>query len=430
MTAAMSASPMAQLRRFLRRYERRMSVVGPSGERVKPGPALPNPTSVEARVGACMPDDDAWAGAIDDDAATGSAVAARRAEMAPLPGATIMVGTASSGAGGGGRSCRPLLSSSPPIASSSTIPAVLAGALRRGAVRTRGREHGGRGGQRRGAAGVAHARRGGRRRRVGRHQELVAGRDLLGKFAPQERRQLLGGGRATEPADADAHRLGEAAGGGEAAAGIPRQRLGQRGPQAWRDVGPTVPDLGQGVLGDGLERQEVGLAVEQALDRQQLEHDRTEREHVAAAVERLAEDLLGRHVRVLALHRAGAGARVGATRLGDAEVEHLHGAAVDEHDVGRRHIAVDHAEQVASVVARLVGVVQAVAGLDDDAGDDAEVDQRLALGEDGEHPRQRHAVQVLHRDVPGGVVVPEREHPTHVRVDQASRPGRPRRGTS
>ena len=103
--------------------------------------------------------------------------------------------------------------------------------------------------------------------------------------------------------------------------------------------------------------------MEQPLDREHLVHHDGEREHVAAAIERLAEDLLGRHVRVLALDRAGARPRVRAARLRDAEVEQLHGAVGAHHDVRRRHVAVDDAEQRAVGAARLVRGVQALARL-------------------------------------------------------------------
>ena len=58
-----------------------------------------------------------------------------------------------------------------------------------------------------------------------------------------------------------------------------------------------------------------------------------EREHVAAPIERLAAALLGRHVRELALERAGAGLGAArARRARDAEVEQLDAAVVgDEH---------------------------------------------------------------------------------------------------
>ena len=79
------------------------------------------------------------------------------------------------------------------------------------------------------------------------------------------------------------------------------------------------------------------------------------------------------------------------------------------------------AEHVAVVVARFVRVVQPVAGLQDHAGDDARVDQLAALGELGEHPRQRHAVEVFHGDEPGVVHMAEREHATDVGVDQHRR---------
>src|SRR5690606_38654631 len=110
----------------------------------------------------------------------------------------------------------------------------------------------------------------------------------------------------------------------EAARRIARHGLYERGAHAGWQIGTAVANVLNWLLGDRLEREEVGVAMEQALDRQHLVHHDAEREDVAAPVERLAEDLLGRHVRVLAFDRAGARARVRAARLRDAEIEQLH----------------------------------------------------------------------------------------------------------
>ena len=110
---------------------------------------------------------------------------------------------------------------------------------------------------------------------------------------------------------------------------------------------------------DRRHRQEVVVALEQAPHAAQLvEHD-AEREHVAAAVDRLAEALLGRHVRDLALERARLGLGRPVRRLRDPEVDDLHRAVVADQDVRRRHVAVDDAERRAIGPALLVRVVQA-----------------------------------------------------------------------
>ena len=71
-----------------------------------------------------------------------------------------------------------------------------------------------------------------------------------------------------------------------------------------------------------------------------VEH-RAQREHVAARVELLAAHLLGAHVE----HRANEHALLGdgrlAARARDAEVEQLHGAVVQHHDVRGLEVAVD-----------------------------------------------------------------------------------------
>ena len=70
--------------------------------------------------------------------------------------------------------------------------------------------------------------------------------------------------------------------------------------------------------------------------------------------------------------------------------------------------------QRAIVVARLVRMVEPVAGLNNNRRDNSKIDKRSALSQRRHHARQRHPVQVLHGDEPGRIVVPERKHATHV----------------
>jgi hypothetical protein len=158
--------------------------------------------------------------------------------------------------------------------------------------------------------------------------------------------------------------------------------------------------------------------MEETLDREHLVHDDAEREDVTAAVEWLAEDLLGRHIGVFAFDRAGARARVGAASFCDAEVEQLHGAVGGDHDVRRRDVAVHDTEQAALFVARFVCGVKALAGLADDAGDDAEIEHLSGFGELRHHARERYPVQVLHRDEPRARELTERENVADVLVDE------------
>ena len=89
------------------------------------------------------------------------------------------------------------------------------------------------------------------------------------------------------------------------------------------------------------------------------QHD-ADREQIAAAVEHAAHHLLGRHVAVLALERAGLGLRLALLRVGDAEVAQLDVAAPGDEDVRRRDVAVDQAHGPALGVAGVVGVVERV----------------------------------------------------------------------
>ena len=162
-------------------------------------------------------------------------------------------------------------------------------------------------------------------------------------------------------------------------------------------------------------RTRVGLvaALEGAGAAEHLVEDDAEREHVAPRVDRLAEDLLGRHVRgrpqrrdVLEAARAGAPTSNGAEgegiraagrlRLGlearcDAEVEDLHVAAVAHEHVGRLDVAVDD-----PVLVR-VG----------EAARDEGADHRRRVG--------RHGGPLL-QQVGEAVAVDELEHEVHLRL--------------
>ena len=93
------------------------------------------------------------------------------------------------------------------------------------------------------------------------------------------------------------------------------------------------------------------VAREKALQREQLPQADAEREDVGALVDRQAAHLLGRHVPELALDGPHLRARQLARCLGDAEVDDLHVAVERHEDVLRRYVAVDEAERLAPGVA-------------------------------------------------------------------------------
>ena len=131
---------------------------------------------------------------------------------------------------------------------------------------------------------------------------------------------------------------------------------------------------------------------------EQLVQDDAEREDIGAPVERLAAELLGRHVRDLALERSGAGRARAVGRFGDAEVDHLRGAVAVDEDVVGRDVAVDQAERLSVAVAQIVRVLQTGRGLRDDLQDLREREQLVQLGRALGDAAQVRAVDELHRD--------------------------------
>ena len=108
------------------------------------------------------------------------------------------------------------------------------------------------------------------------------------------------------------------------------------------------------------ERLALGLALEETLAGERLpEHDGRGVD-VDGAREVASRELLGRHVRELALDLALARRLDAARGLRDAEVEHARDAVGADEDVLRRHVAVHDAERLAALVLRLVRGVEAV----------------------------------------------------------------------
>jgi hypothetical protein len=147
---------------------------------------------------------------------------------------------------------------------------------------------------------------------------------------------------------------------------------------------------------DRAPRDEVVRALEQPAHGDELVQHDAEAEHVAPPIDVVAEALLGRHVRDLALHEPGL---VGAPReLRDPEVDDLHVAVVRDDDVRGRDVAVHDAGEAAIRPAVLVRVVERRRGRERDRYAVLERHQPLALGEVREHTAQILAVHVLHRE--------------------------------
>ena len=110
--------------------------------------------------------------------------------------------------------------------------------------------------------------------------------------------------------------------------------------QRRRDVGPQRRRRPHLHLEHVVQRLELALAAEQAAPGQHLpEHD-AEPEQIDASVERFVLDPFRRDVRELALEKPLLGVLgVLAGGLGDAEVQQLHAARAQAHDVGRADVA-------------------------------------------------------------------------------------------
>ena len=131
--------------------------------------------------------------------------------------------------------------------------------------------------------------------------------------------------------------------------------------------------------------------------------------------------LLGRHVRELALHDAGARARAVVQRARDAEVGELDVAGlVDEH-VGRRDVAVHQAERPAGLVGHGVRVHERVGHLQHHLDGGRVADAGAAMAQHAQHARQRRAVDQLHRQVELAAVLADVEQGDDVRVHQPRR---------
>ena len=218
--------------------------------------------------------------------------------------------------------------------------------------------------------------------RVAHQRRDVAGGDL---HAPRE--QVL------------RQRVAEIGGVVVAVLGVPGQRLAHHALELGLDVGVERLQRRHPRLADLLDGGVVGVAVEQALAREQLPQDDAHREHVGASVDLEPARGLGGQVAELALHHAGIGRLDLAVGLGQAEVHELHLAVLRQQDVRRRDVAVDDAERLVGLgVLELVGVLQRLAALDHHVDDRGGVEALALAALALDQPLQVAPVHELHHE--------------------------------
>jgi hypothetical protein len=164
-----------------------------------------------------------------------------------------------------------------------------------------------------------------------------------------------------------------------------------------------------------------GFATKRVLSGgQRVEHD-AQGEDVRTTVQAIAEHLLGSHVTDLALdlaRRGGAAAQRGG--FGHAEVHDLGHAIEGDQQVLRRHVAVNQAYQLASLVPQFVSCVQPGTGVHGDAGGDGGGHAPGTLG--GLHQQiEGHTLDPLHDQVEDAVLLAEVERLDGVRVTDLRR---------
>jgi len=193
---------------------------------------------------------------------------------------------------------------------------------------------------------------------------------------------------------------------------------------------PLIPFFHEATLEDGFERRRT-MRIFLADGCRCLVHDLEEDLRNAAAVERLgsgehfihddahgklvgtpiqvaALHLLGGHVAHRPHHHAGPG-HGGGGHLGDAEIDYLDGAVLEQKDVSRLHVTVDDAAPV--------GVVQRLATLASDAQHLVEALDLLLL----DRVLEIGALQKFHGDERGTVFFAEIVNGDDVEVPEAAR---------
>ena len=234
--------------------------------------------------------------------------------------------------------------------------------------------------------------------------------DAVGEDLAHERRHLLWAAERAAAHQEGLERTREIARRREAVLLALRERLHHAGLELGRVARDDRRRRRDDARLDLLERVEIGVHAEEALVGRQLpEHD-AEREDVGGAIDLGPAHLLGRHIGELALERARARRRQAIGDLGDAEVDDLGVALVRQEEVVRRDVAVDEAEELPVLAAQLVGRVEAVGRVGADARREVGHDPHVPLFGAPHHLAQRLAVEVLHGDPVGVVVLPEVEH--------------------
>ena len=154
-----------------------------------------------------------------------------------------------------------------------------------------------------------------------------------------------------------------------------------------------------------------------------MQHD-AQREHVRTRVGGRAVQQLGGQIRHLAPHHPAV-ALVDAQRLRrprQPEVENLHVAVPRDHDVGRRHVAVDNPQRRPIRVGQGVGEVQPPADLATHLSHESR--RQMLAGLVDAPPQQRGHVDPLdrlHHQVVAPLLGRELEHLDDVRVDEPRR---------
>ena len=230
---------------------------------------------------------------------------------------------------------------------------------------------------------------------------------------------FIGRDEETTPHEQRLERTRELARRLEALAAILRQRLHHD----LLEVDGVAPDQRRGTRDVALlhlrERVEIALHAEETLPRRELpEHD-AEREDVGPPVDALAVHLLRAHVRELALERARARVAHARAELRDAEVDDLRDAVVGHEQVVRSDVAMNETELLAVLAEQLVRGVEAFGGVGDDTAGNLRRHRGAELLGAPHHLAERLAVEVLHRDPVGVLVLAEVEHRGDVGVRDA-----------
>ena len=201
---------------------------------------------------------------------------------------------------------------------------------------------------------------------------------------------------------------------------IARQRAGDDAVQLGRDVAANRRRRRDLHLDHVLQRLKFALPTKQLPPRQQLPEDGAQGEQIRATVGGQVLDPLGRAVGELPLEGAVTGPLdLGLTeRLGDAEVEQLHPAGPQAHDVGRADVAVDDVERRTVRGGKRVRVRQRHRHFTHDESRHPHGARAPALAQPPEDLGDIAPADILHRQEVGPADVAEVEHLHDVRVVQ------------